>query len=236
METDRKRFADAVLAAQSGDTEVEQTLLSENMPLVAAIAKRFLYRGVEMDDLKQLGSIGLLKAIRRFDVTQNVCFSTYAVPLIAGEIKRFLRDDGIIKFSRSAKQLAAAVSRALAEEPDLCIDALAERLCVSREDLAVAQASASSVVSLDEPLSEEGDSRYERTGTETEEESCVQRLSLDAALSNLPERERRLIRLRYQEEKTQAEVGRILGVSQVQISRMEKRILTALRKEMDPES
>ena len=232
METDRKRFADAVLAAQSGDTEVEQTLLSENMPLVAAIAKRFLYRGVEMDDLKQLGSIGLLKAIRRFDVTQNVCFSTYAVPLIAGEIKRFLRDDGIIKFSRSAKQLAAAVSRALAEEPDLCIDALAERLCVSREDLAVAQASASSVVSLDEPLSEEGDSRYERTGTETEEESCVQRLSLDAALSNLPERERRLIRLRYQEEKTQAEVGRILGVSQVQISRMEKKILSVLRDRM----
>lgn len=232
METDRKRFADAVHAAQSGDTEVEQTLLSENMPLVAAIAKRFLYRGVEMDDLKQLGSIGLLKAIRRFDVTQNVCFSTYAVPLIAGEIKRFLRDDGIIKFSRSAKQLAAAVSRALAEEPDLCIDALAERLCVSREDLAVAQASASSVVSLDEPLSEEGDSRYERTGTETEEESCVQRLSLDAALSNLPERERRLIRLRYQEEKTQAEVGRILGVSQVQISRMEKKILSVLRDKM----
>ena len=232
METDRKRFADAVLAAQSGDTEVEQALLSENMPLVAAIAKRFLYRGVEMDDLKQLGSIGLLKAIRRFDVTQNVCFSTYAVPLIAGEIKRFLRDDGIIKFSRSAKQLAAAVSRALAEAPDLCIDALAERLCVSREDLAVAQASASSVVSLDEPLSEEGDSRYERTGTETEEESCVQRLSLDAALSNLPERERRLIRLRYQEEKTQAEVGRILGVSQVQISRMEKKILSVLRDRM----
>ena len=232
METDRKRFADAVLAAQSGDTGVEQALLSENMPLVAAIAKRFLYRGVEMDDLKQLGSIGLLKAIRRFDVTQNVCFSTYAVPLIAGEIKRFLRDDGIIKFSRSAKQLAAAVSRALAEEPDLCIDALAERLCVSREDLAVAQASASSVVSLDEPLSEEGDSRYERTGTETEEESCVQRLSLDAALSNLPERERLLIRLRYQEEKTQAEVGRILGVSQVQISRMEKKILSVLRDRM----
>ena len=232
METDRKRFADAVLAAQSGDTEVEQALLSENMPLVAAIAKRFLYRGVEMDDLKQLGSIGLLKAIRRFDVAQNVCFSTYAVPLIAGEIKRFLRDDGIIKFSRSAKQLAAAVSRALAEEPDLCIDALAERLCVSREDLAVAQASASSVVSLDEPLSEEGGSRYERTGTETEEESCVQRLSLDAALSNLPERERRLIRLRYQEEKTQAEVGRILGVSQVQISRMEKKILSVLRDRM----
>ena len=232
METDRKRFADAVLAAQSGDSEVEQALLSENMPLVAAIAKRFLYRGVEMDDLKQLGSIGLLKAIRRFDVTQNVCFSTYAIPLIAGEIKRFLRDDGIIKFSRSAKQLAAAVSRALAEEPDLCIDALAERLCVSREDLAVAQASASSVVSLDEPLSEEGDSRYERTGTETEEESCVQRLSLDAALSNLPERERLLIRLRYQEEKTQAEVGRILGVSQVQISRMEKKILSVLRDRM----
>lgn len=232
MEPDRLDFASDVLAAQRGDAAAEQRLVSDNLPLVTAIAKRFLNRGVEMDDLRQLGSIGLLKAIRRFDVSLNVCFSTYAVPLIAGEIKRFLRDDGMIKFSRSAKQLAAAVSAALQEEPELCIDALADRLNVTREDLAVAAASATAVASLDEPLSEDGVSRFERVGTDTQEDTCVQKLSLDAAIRHLSQREQLLIRLRYREEKTQAEVGRILGVSQVQISRMEKKILSALRDRM----
>ena len=232
MEPDRIGFASDVLAAQRGDAAAEQRLVTDNLPLVTAIAKRFLNRGVEMDDLRQLGSIGLLKAIRRFDVNLNVCFSTYAVPLIAGEIKRFLRDDGMIKFSRSAKQLAAAVSAALQEEPELCIDALADRLNVTREDLAVAAASATAVASLDEPLSEDGVSRFERVGTDTQEDTCVQKLSLDAAIRHLSQREQLLIRLRYREEKTQAEVGRILGVSQVQISRMEKKILSALRDRM----
>ena len=232
MEPDRLDFASDVLAAQRGDAAAEQRLVSDNLPLVTAIAKRFLNRGVEMDDLRQLGSIGLLKAIRRFDVSLNVCFSTYAVPLIAGEIKRFLRDDGMIKFSRSAKQLAAAVSAALQEEPELCIDALADRLNVTREDLAVAAASATAVASLDEPLSEDGVSRFERVGSDTQEDTCVQKLSLDAAIRHLSQREQLLIRLRYREEKTQAEVGKILGVSQVQISRMEKKILSALRDRM----
>ena len=232
MEPDRIGFASDVLAAQRGDAAAEQRLVTNNLPLVTAIAKRFLNRGVEMDDLRQLGSIGLLKAIRRFDVSLNVCFSTYAVPLIAGEIKRFLRDDGMIKFSRSAKQLAAAVSAALQEEPELCIDALADLLNVTREDLAVAAASATAVASLDEPLSEDGVSRFERVGTDTQEDTCVQKLSLDAAIRHLSQREQLLIRLRYREEKTQAEVGKILGVSQVQISRMEKKILSALRDRM----
>ncbi|MBQ6077604.1 MAG: sigma-70 family RNA polymerase sigma factor [Clostridia bacterium] len=232
MEPDRLDFASDVLAAQRGDAVAEQRLVTDNLPLVTAIAKRFLNRGVEMDDLRQLGSIGLLKAIRRFDVSLNVCFSTYAVPLIAGEIKRFLRDDGMIKFSRSAKQLAAAVSAALQEEPELCIDALADRLNVTPEDLAVAAASATAVASLDEPLSEDGESRFERVGTDTQEDTCVQKLSLDAAIRHLSQREQLLIRLRYREEKTQAEVGKILGVSQVQISRMEKKILSALRDRM----
>ena len=115
MTVERDRFEAEIQAAQSGDKQAEQRLMEENLPLVTAIAKRFLNRGVESDDLKQLGSIGLLKAIRRFDIGMHVCFSTYAVPMIAGEIKRFLRDDGMIKFSRGAKQLAAAVAKALAE-------------------------------------------------------------------------------------------------------------------------
>ena len=232
MATEWEQFESEILAAQRGDSCAEQRLLERNLPLVTAIAKRYLNRGVEMEDLRQLGSIGLLKAIRRFDVTMNVCFSTYAVPLIAGEIKRFLRDDGMIKFSRSAKQLAAAVSQALTEEPELCFDALAERLSVSREELAVAFASASAVASLDEPLSDGSGNRFDTIGTDAEDESSVQKLSLDAALRGLNEREQLLIRLRYREEKTQAEVGKLFGVSQVQISRMEKKILSVLRNRM----
>ena len=232
MQTDRESFSERIERAQSGDAEAERFLVEENMPLVYAIARRYMNSGLDADDLRQLGSIGLLKAIRRFDVTMNVCFSTYAVPLIAGEIKRFLRDDGMIKFSRSAKQLAAAVSQALTEEPELCFDALAERLSVSREELAVAFASASAVASLDEPLSDGSGNRFDTIGTDAEDESSVQKLSLDAALRGLNEREQLLIRLRYREEKTQAEVGKLFGVSQVQISRLEKKILSVLRDRM----
>ena len=233
MQIDPFAFSDAILAAQNGDTAAEQTLIEQNLPLVTAIAKRFLNRGVDFDDLKQLGSIGLLKAIRRFDVSLGVCFSTYAVPLIAGEIKRFLRDDGIIKFSRSAKQLAYAASLALRDEPDLSVEALAQRLNVDREDLAAAAASAAAVASLDEPLSDGGAERFDRLGVDSEEETTVQKLSLEAALGTLSEREQTLVRMRYREEKTQAEVGRFLGVSQVQISRMEKKILSRLRNRME---
>ena len=168
MQTDRESFRDAVRAAQSGDAEAERLLIEQNLPLVTAIAKRYTDRGIEFDDLRQLGSIGLLKAVRRFDDSFGVCFSTYAVPLIAGEIKRFLRDDGMIKFSRSAKQLACAVSLALREEPDLTVDALAERLHVNREDLAVAAASASAVASLDEPFPDGSGERAERFGIQSE--------------------------------------------------------------------
>lgn len=232
MQSDPLAFRAAIERAQGGDADAEQALLTQNLPLVTAIAKRYLNRGVEFDDLRQLGSIGLLKAIRRFDVRMDVCFSTYAVPLIAGEIKRFLRDDGMIKFSRSAKSLAYAVSKALLHEPDLTVDALAARLNVEPSELAVAMASAQTIASLDEPLSEDGSERSELIGTDSEEDRTVQKLSLEAALGTLTAREQLLVRMRYREEKTQSEVGRALGVSQVQISRMEKKILSRLRNRM----
>ena len=225
-------FPETIRRAQDGDADAERLLIEQNLPLVTAIAKRYLNRGVEFEDLRQLGAIGLLKALRRFDVTLGLCFSTYAVPLIAGEIKRFLRDDGMIKFSRSAKQLAYAVSQALATEPDLSVDALAERLRVSREELAVAMASASAVASLDEPINDDGGGRFDLLGVDSEEDATVRKLSLEAAVQALSEREQTLLRLRYREERTQAEVGRLLGVSQVQISRMEKKILSRLRNRM----
>lgn len=233
MTVERDRFEAEIQAAQSGDKQAEQRLMEENLPLVIAIAKRFLNRGVESDDLKQLGSIGLLKAIRRFDIGMHVCFSTYAVPMIAGEIKRFLRDDGLIKFSRGAKQLAAAVAKALAEEPELTVEALALRLSVSVEEIAVAVASSNSVSSLDEPISDGSENRFDRIGSDSNEEASVNRLSLEDAMRDLSPRDRVLIRMRYREEKTQAEVGKVLGVSQVQVSRMEKKILSVLRNRME---
>ena len=232
MQTDSDVFSGLILRAQNGDTEAEQRLLEENLPLVYAISKRYLNRGLDSDDLRQLGSIGLLKAIRKFDPSYNVCFSTYAVPLIAGEIRRFLRDDGIIKFSRSAKSLAIRVREELDQNPDLTIDTLSEKLHVSREELAAALASSSPVSSLDEPLSDGSGNRFDRIGVESEEEQSLSRLTLRSAMQTLSARERLLVRLRYREEKSQAEVGRVLGVSQVQVSRLEKKILSALRNRM----
>ena len=232
MQIDRDVFTERILRAQSGDANAERLLLEENLPLVTAIAKRYMNCGMDPEDIRQLGAIGLLKAIRKFDPSYNVCFSTYAVPMIAGEIRRFLRDDGIIRFSRNAKSLAMHVRQALETEPDLTIDMLSERMHVSREELAAAIASDSPVGSLDEPMPDGSGNRFDRIGVESEEERSVSRLSLNAAMQTLSDRERLLVRLRYREEKSQSEVGRVLGVSQVQVSRLEKKILSALRSRM----
>ncbi len=232
MQTDRDAFAILLQRAQDGDAAAENTLLEENLPLVTAIAKRYQGCGLDPEDLRQLGSIGLLKAIRRFDTQYNVCFSTYAVPLIAGEIRRFLRDDGLIKFSRGAKSLALRIRQAVTEDPRLSVEALAQRLQVTVEEIAAAIASDSPVSSLDETLPDGSGNRFDRIGTESEEEASVKRLTLNAALETLSARERLIVRLRYRDEKSQSEVGRLLGVSQVQISRLEKKILLHLRSRM----
>ena len=232
MQTDWDAFAILLKRAQDGDAAAENTLLEENLPLVIAIAKRYQGCGLDPEDLRQLGSIGLLKAIRRFDTQYNVCFSTYAVPLIAGEIRRFLRDDGLIKFSRGAKSLALRIRHAVTEDPHLSVDELAQRLQVTVEEIAAAIASDSPVSSLDETLPDGSGNRFDRIGTESEEEASVKRLTLNAALETLSARERLIVRLRYRDEKSQSEVGRLLGVSQVQISRLEKKILLHLRSRM----
>lgn len=232
MQTEREAFETLILSAQNGDKRAEQILTEQNLPLVSAVAKRFQSRGLDAEDLRQLGSIGLLKAIRRFDTSYGVCFSTYAVPLIAGEIRRFLRDDGMVKFSRGAKKLSAEINRLLSEDPDLTIGDLADRLQVSKADLAAAFASSVSIASLDEPSPDGAGMLSDRIGTDSEEDRSVQKLSLEAAIASLTPQEQLLIRMRYRDEKTQAEVGRAFGVSQVQISRMEKKILSALRTRM----
>ena len=222
-----------------GDKEARDILVEKNMGLVHSIARRFQNRGVEMEDLVQIGSIGLLKAIDKFDLTYEVRFSTYAVPMITGEIKRFLRDDGMVKVSRSLKQLAIKVkmqgemlSKKLGRDPT--IEELAEAIGVEKEDVVMAIESNFSVEYLQGVIHEEEGSpiclidKISQKG-EAEEDKVVDNILLKEVLGKLDKRERQIIMLRYFEDKTQSEIGELLNISQVQVSRIEKKVLHKLK-------
>lgn len=228
----------ALLArARAGDEQAEAQLAAGNLALVRSIVKRYVGRGVEYDDLFQLGSMGLVKAIQNFDPSYNVRFSTYAVPLIAGEIKRFLRDDGIVKVSRSTRELALraqsmrdALMEADGREAGVC--EIAAALHADPQDVAAALDAFLPTVSLSEPRfdDEGGASRVEYLPDGAPEELLVDRLLIKQLLALLDARERQIIVLRYFRDKTQSEIARMIGVSQVQVSRLEGRILEKLRR------
>ena len=227
--------------SHEGDKEARAQLVEENTGLVWCIVKRFYNRGEEAEDLFQIGSIGLLKAIDKFDLSYDVKFSTYAVPMISGEIKRFLRDDGMIKVSRSLKELACkafscqeGLRRKLGREPLLA--EIAAELKVDKEELAAAMEASAEVESLHKTI-------YQKDGheislmdkleeQETGEDKVVDHMLLSELLKALNGEERKLIYLRYFAGRTQSDVGKILGVSQVQVSRMEKKILGRLREKL----
>lgn len=224
---------------QNGDNEAKEILIESNLGLVRSIVTKFLNIGYERDDLFQLGSIGLIKAIYKFDPTFNVKFSTYAVPMILGEIKRYLRDDGMIKVSRSLKQIAIkaktqteVLTKMLGREPT--IEELAKRIGVEKEDLVMALESNFSVEYLHGVIHEEEGSpiclidKISLKG-ESEEEKVIDNLLLKEVLGKLDKRERQIIMLRYFEDKTQSEIGDILNISQVQVSRIEKKVLLKLK-------
>lgn len=224
---------------QNGDNEAKEILIESNLGLVRSIVTKFLNIGYERDDLFQLGSIGLIKAIYKFDPTFNVKFSTYAVPMILGEIKRYLRDDGMIKVSRSLKQIAIKaktqteiLTKILGREPT--IEELAKRIGVEKEDLVMALESNFSVEYLHGVIHEEEGSpiclidKISLKG-ESEEEKVIDNLLLKEVLGKLDKRERQIIMLRYFEDKTQSEIGDILNISQVQVSRIEKKVLLKLK-------
>lgn len=224
--------------AHEGDKEARETLVLNNVGLVWSIVRRFAGRGCEMEDLFQIGSIGLIKAIDKFDVSYDVRFSTYAVPMIAGEIKRFLRDDGMIKVSRSLKELAAKATAVQAEllaktgkEPG--INQVAEAMGAAPEDIAMALEAVRPHISIYEPaFGEDSDPQViDRVSAGTDgEEQALNRVLLKELLGVLDARERRIIMLRYFSDKTQSEIAALLGVSQVQVSRLESRILQKLRE------
>lgn len=227
--------------SHQGDKEARDTLFKENTGLIYSVAKRFLGRGVEMEDLFQIGSIGLLKAVDHFDPSYEVRFSTYAVPMIVGEIKRFLRDDGILKVSRSLKencgriyQVKEKLEKELGREPGL--DEIAAEVELSLEEVILALESTAEVESLHKTIYQ-GDgndiSLMDRLPEkENGQEQALDRIFLDEMLQSLDARERQLIGMRYFQNRTQTEIAAELGVSQVQVSRMEKRILKKLKEKI----
>ena len=225
--------------SHDGDKEAREQLVQENVGLVWCVVKRFCGRGTEAEDLFQIGSIGLLKAIDKFDLSYDVKFSTYAVPMISGEIKRFLRDDGMIKVSRSLKELSYRSIRArekltdrLGREPTL--EEMSAELGVDKEEIVQAMEAGGEVESLYRPIHQKEGSEIRLLDRLEEkdqrEEKILDRMVLRQMLETLDSRERQLIYLRYFADKTQADVGKIMGISQVQVSRMEKRIIENLRK------
>ncbi len=221
--------------AQEGDEKAFDELVRRNTGLVRSAVRRFLGRGVSDEDLFQLGAMGLVKAIKRFDIKYNVEFSTYAVPMIIGEIRRFLRDDGIIKVSRSARERAAIIRRIRTEEGDCEIEEIAKKIGISYEDAIFALEATTPPESMDKEVYE-GDGSCVRVGDlisdKDSEEDRVTRLALKEAIAALPEKDRQLIELRYFREMTQSQVARIMNIGQVQVSRLEKKIIANIREKI----
>ena len=227
--------------SHDGDQEARAQLVEENAGLVWCIVKRFMNRGAEAEDLFQIGSIGLLKAIDKFDLTYNVKFSTYAVPMISGEIKRFLRDDGMIKVSRSLKELAykaylcqERLQESLGREP--LLSEIAQELSVSIEELTMAMEASGDIESLQKSIYQKDGQEIrlmdKLPGQERQEDKILDHMVLGNLLMSLEQTERQLIYLRYFANRTQTQVGEELGISQVQVSRMEKKILKQMREKI----
>lgn len=232
------RIEELIARSQAGDKAAGDALIEENAGLIWSVAKRFIGRGTEPEDLYQLGCLGFLKAVEGFDLSFGTQFSTYAVPKIAGEIRRFLRDDGAIKVSRSLKEQAASIklarnhlSSALGREPT--VQEISHHTGFSPEEIAVAETATSSVESIYRETGEEGFT-LENVLTDTQsEDRMLEKIALRQAIEELPERERTVIQLRYFHGLTQDRVSKVMGISQVQVSRIEKKAITHLRERIE---
>ena len=228
--------------AKDGDSEAMNRLIEMNLPLVASISKKFLNRGYDYEDIFQIGSIGLVKAINNFDLSYNVKFSTYAVPMIIGEIKRFLRDDGMIKVSRNVKSLAKRIhftkeelTKKLNRSPT--IDELAEYSGVDKEEIIFAIESANSLQYLYDTIHQDDGAPVlliDKLSEKGEDDiGMINKIALKEALRSLDEKALQIIVLRYFKDKTQVQVAKLLGISQVQVSRIEKKVLLKMREKLE---
>lgn len=222
--------------AQDGDNQAKTELIEQNSPLIKSVIRRHRNKGVDYEDLYQLGCIGFLKAIRNFSDAFGVKFSTYAVPMIAGEVKRFLRDDGYIKVSRSVKSLASKINYYIEEYKNKngdspSIETIAEEFGIEAQEAVFVLDSAKFPVSLYDKTDDENNrTLMDKLASKETVEDNLDRIVLKDAIQSLDEREKKIILLRYYRDKTQSEVARVLNVSQVQISRLENKILEKLKR------
>ena len=229
------RTEELIASSQAGDEEAKELLVMENAGLIWSVTRRFIGRGAESDDLYQLGCLGFIKAIDGFDLQYGTQFSTYAVPKIAGEIRRFLRDDGAVKVSRSIKEQSAMINvkrsklmNLLGREPT--IQELSRQTGIPTEEIAMIENAMSTVESIHQPNGDDGFT-LENVLTDTEsEERLIEKMALRQAINKLPEREKQVVHLRYFHGLTQERVAKILTVSQVQVSRIEKKAILRLRE------
>lgn len=234
-----EQVRELIKRSQQGDKAARDLLVEKNVRLVWSVVQRFLNRGYEPEDLFQIGSIGLIKSIDKFDLSYEVRFSTYAVPMIIGEIQRFIRDDGTIKVSRTLKELGNKIrvtkeelTKVLNRSPT--VQEVAEALDISPEDVAQAQEAIKYPHSIHETVYENGGEPITLLDQIADDDKqWFEKLSLEDAIRSLTERERLIVYLRYYKDKTQSEVAKRLGISQVQVSRLEKKILEEMKELMD---
>lgn len=230
--------AEEILRAQNNEEGAMEHLVVKNSGLIWSIVKRFSGRGYDTEELYQIGSIGFIKAIKRFDASFEVKISTYAVPYILGEIKRFLRDDNPIKVSRSIKELSIKIKQIQQEHlsktgEEISINKIAEMLNTSKEEIATAIDYTNPIESIDEEVYEDEQKKIEKINIGKDEATqIVERLALKEAIDGLSVREKEIITLRYFRDKTQTQVAKIIGITQVQVSRIEKKILTNMRAKL----
>lgn len=237
-----------IVKAQSGDEEAMASLVKNNLGLVYNIAKRFSGRGYELEDLNQIGALGLIKSIKKFDTSFDVQLSTYSVPFIMGEIKRYIRDDGKIKVSRSIKELGAKINQIqkeyyLKNGQDIKIEQIAEILKVTKEDIALAiDANSSAIVtSINEPVYSKESSKTLNVediipDTKNQEAMINDKLTVNKLIEELQPQEKQIVMMRYYKGSTQTEVAKTLGISQVQVSRIEKRILYSMKQKLQADT
>lgn len=234
-----EQFIELLIKAQNGDKNAESEIYEKNVGLIWSVARKFINRGYDLDDIFQIGCIGMLKAIQKFDVSFDVKFSTYAVPMIMGEIRRFLRDDGIIKVSRNLKEIAnrAKIAKEKFEKENHCepkLSEIANMINATVEELVMALDANASTQSIYNTINDDDKNPVyvidRLSSNENDENKIIDNLAICETINMLEKRDRQIIVLRYLKGKTQSEIASLLGVSQVQVSRLEKKILGTMKK------
>ena len=236
---DHETTLDLITKAKNGDEEAKTILFEENSPLIKSLIKRFLHKGIEYDDLYQIGTIGLLKAINNFDTSFNVRFSTYVVPMVVGEIKRFMRDDGAIKVSRTIKSLNLKIKKYIDEYTKTHFKKpspaeIAKEFDIDESEVIFIMDSSTMPISIYTPFEDDSNSMLllDRLNQDNSHETMLDNLLLKETLKSLDARDKKIILLRFFRDKTQSEIAKVLGVSQVQVSRLENKVLEKLKEKL----